>query len=111
PHTWLEPITYVDLVGLDEVEAQAQILSFVHSVSPETIFLSFFPDKFQRSVPKKPHFPRTLSSTKDIEIFVSYSHKDEGWRKQLAGHLRNLEHQKQIIVWHDRKIGPGREWE
>jgi hypothetical protein len=45
-----------------------------------------------------------------VEIFFSYSHKDEKLLDKLRAHLANLEHQKIISGWHDRKIGAGEEW-
>ncbi|XGV95306.1 MAG: tetratricopeptide repeat protein [Leptolyngbya sp. BL-A-14] len=45
-----------------------------------------------------------------IEVFFSYSHKDEEWRDQLAAHLSNLQRQNVIHQWHDRQILPGTEW-
>ena len=46
-----------------------------------------------------------------INIFYSYSHKDESLQKELAKHLSILRRQGVIKTWHDRKITPGREWE
>lgn len=51
------------------------------------------------------------SSTSAIEIFFSYSHKDEELRDLLETHLSNLKRQKIINTWHSRRIGPGDEWE
>ena len=45
-----------------------------------------------------------------VEVFFSYSHKDEKLLEKLRAHLANLEHQKIISGWHDRKIGAGEEW-
>lgn len=45
-----------------------------------------------------------------VELFFSYSHKDEALRDQLATHLKLLERQGIISAWHDRKIVPGSEW-
>jgi hypothetical protein len=45
-----------------------------------------------------------------IEVFISYSHKDERLRKQLGTHLSPLKRQGVIDAWHDRRIGAGREW-
>ena len=45
-----------------------------------------------------------------VEVFFSYSHKDEALRDQLATHLKLLERQGMIAAWHDRKIVPGSEW-
>lgn len=46
-----------------------------------------------------------------IEIFFSYSHKDEDMRDQLANHLSLMKKQGLIKAWHDREITAGREWE
>jgi len=48
---------------------------------------------------------------KPIEVFYSYSHKDEELRDELEKHLSILKRQGVIQSWHDRRIGAGREWE
>ena len=53
--------------------------------------------------------PRYLSN-KPIEVFISYSHKDERMRDELEDHLANLKNQGVITAWHDRKISAGNEW-
>jgi TIR domain len=45
-----------------------------------------------------------------IEVFISYSHKDEALREQLGTHLSLLRRQGIIDEWHDRRIGAGQEW-
>jgi parallel beta-helix repeat protein len=45
-----------------------------------------------------------------IEIFFSYSHKDEELRDELEKHLTSLKYRDLISAWHDRKIGAGEEW-
>jgi len=45
-----------------------------------------------------------------IELFISYSHKDEALREQLGTHLSFLKRQGVIDEWHDRRIGAGQEW-
>jgi hypothetical protein len=45
-----------------------------------------------------------------IEVFFSYSHKDEKLRNKLETQLSLLKQQGQITEWHDRKISAGREW-
>jgi hypothetical protein len=47
---------------------------------------------------------------KSLEVFYSYSHKDEKLREQLESHLALLKRQAVIAGWHDRKIGAGTEW-
>ncbi len=46
-----------------------------------------------------------------IELFFSYSHKDESLRDKLANHLKLLERQGVISAWYDRDITAGTEWE
>ena len=46
-----------------------------------------------------------------VEVFFSYSHKDEALRDELATHLKILEREGIISGWHDRKILPEDEWD
>lgn len=46
-----------------------------------------------------------------MEVFISYSHKDEDLREELDIHLSNLKQQGKIAAWHDRAIEAGAEWE
>jgi tetratricopeptide (TPR) repeat protein len=48
---------------------------------------------------------------KPVELFYSYSHKDEELRNELENHLSILKRQGVIAGWHDRRIGAGKEWE
>ena len=50
------------------------------------------------------------STPAPIELFISYSHKDEALREQLGTHLSLLKRQGVIDEWHDRRIGAGQEW-
>jgi TIR domain len=45
-----------------------------------------------------------------IEVFISYSHKDEALREELGTHLSLLMRDRVIDEWHDRRIVAGREW-
>jgi hypothetical protein len=47
---------------------------------------------------------------KSVEVFFSYSHRDEKLRDKLALHLSMLQRQGVIKSWHDRKITAGAEW-
>ena len=42
-----------------------------------------------------------------IDLFFSYSHKDEALRDELETHLAMLRRQGLVRVWHDRRIAPG----
>jgi len=53
-------------------------------------------------IPSKPYKP--------IEIFYSYSHKDEHLRAELETHLAILKQQGIITGWYDRRISAGKEW-
>jgi hypothetical protein len=46
-----------------------------------------------------------------VEVFLSYSHKDEELRNELVKHLSALKRAGIITDWHDRKITAGTEWE
>ncbi len=45
-----------------------------------------------------------------IEVFYSYSHKDEELRERLETHLKLLKRLGVIQDWHDRRISAGTEW-
>jgi len=46
-----------------------------------------------------------------IGLFYSYSHKDERLRDKLDKHLAPLRREGIIELWHDRKIGPGKDFD
>ena len=46
-----------------------------------------------------------------IEVFISYSHRDDDLREEFVTHLANLKRQGKITAWHDRAIEAGEEWE
>jgi internalin A len=46
-----------------------------------------------------------------LRVFVSYAHKDEVLRAELDTHLKLMQRQRVIDIWHDRRIPPGDEWE
>jgi TIR domain len=54
--------------------------------------------------------PTTKVKTKHIEVFFSYSHRDEELRDELAKHLSILKRQGVISAWYDRDIAAGTEW-
>jgi formylglycine-generating enzyme required for sulfatase activity len=53
-----------------------------------------------------------MSSDRDdaLNLFFSYSHRDEALRDELAKHLRPLEREGAIRPWHDRRIDAGGDW-
>ncbi|MET0622584.1 MAG: tetratricopeptide repeat protein [Pyrinomonadaceae bacterium] len=54
--------------------------------------------------------PEGLPLTEALELFYSYSHKDEELRDELETHLSTLRRQNVILGWHDRGIVAGEEW-
>ena len=49
----------------------------------------------------------------ELNIFISYSHKDENFKDELLKYLKPLEREKEYIIknWHDREINPGKEYD
>ncbi len=46
-----------------------------------------------------------------VESFISYAHGDENLREELELSLVQLVQEGKVVVWHDRKIPAGAEWE
>ncbi len=55
-------------------------------------------------------FSISKQSTKGIEVFYSYSHRDQRLRDQLEIQLALLKREGLLSGWHDRKIEAGEEW-
>ena len=53
----------------------------------------------------------TAKQTSRIEVFFSYSHKDQHLCHQLETQLSLLKREGLISNWHARKILAGEEWE
>lgn len=51
------------------------------------------------------------SNNGSLKIFCAYAHKDEQLRNELEKHLKVLQREGLIDVWHDRRIVPGIEWD
>lgn len=49
--------------------------------------------------------------TEALKVFISYSHKDEGFKDDLVKHLTPLKRLGLIEQWNDRKITAGSEWD
>lgn len=54
---------------------------------------------------------RSVGPGLPVDIFISYSHEDERFRRLLEQHLSLLQREGVIRAWHDRKITAGTEWE
>ncbi len=72
---------------------------------------TMFRDWYQENAPRQEK-PKTSAArpSQAVRVFVSYSHKDEKFRKKLETHLSLLQRQGVIEGWHDRKITAGQEW-
>lgn len=60
---------------------------------------------------KQVHNASLKNSVAPIEVFVSYTHKDEAFKDVLHTHLSNLIRQEKISIWQDRAIEAGAMWE
>ncbi|MBT9310637.1 TIR domain-containing protein [Leptothoe kymatousa] len=58
------------------------------------------------STPSKPVDPN-----QPLNVFISYSHRDEDLKEELEVHLSTLKRQKKIKPWQDRSIEAGTEWD
>src|SRR5687768_11756827 len=56
------------------------------------------------------HMAAPPAAPATIEVFFSYSHKDEQLREKLVNALAIFERQGVIRGWHDREITSGTEW-
>ena len=52
----------------------------------------------------------TSAVNKPIEVFLSYSHADEGLKTELLKQLGPLRWDSHIKVWHDKLVEPGSPW-
>ncbi|HKQ77073.1 MAG TPA: toll/interleukin-1 receptor domain-containing protein [Blastocatellia bacterium] len=52
----------------------------------------------------------TAQTQPPVEVFYSYSHKDEEFLDNLITHLSLLKRRGVITGWHDRQISAGAEW-
>lgn len=62
-------------------------------------------------VPLMHSLKKSPAHAKGIEIFCCYAHQDETLLNKLRTHLKPLQREGIIEVWHDRDISPGEEWE
>ncbi len=51
-----------------------------------------------------------LSSMAPLNLFISYSHKDESLRVALGDHIAALQREGVIAAWHDRQLTAGQDW-
>ena len=54
--------------------------------------------------------PDTAQPRPPVEVFYSYSHKDEKFLEKLIIHLSLMKRNELITGWHDRRISAGTEW-
>ena len=59
----------------------------------------------------RPRSAAALPAQRGLELFYSYSHRDEELRDELEKHLTILRRQGVIRDWHDRKITAGTDWD
>lgn len=109
------------LVSLEEFRREKSrilnaLLDFICELERETpIHSNKIIDTFSGLMPSEENASLAVNSSKNssemIEIFISYSHKDESLREELDIHLANLKKQGKISAWNDRAIEAGTEWD
>jgi TIR domain len=62
-------------------------------------------------VPKPASQWRTAGTARPLKVFISYSHKDQKMLDRLGEHLSSLVSDKLIVMWKDREIEAGEDWE
>src|SRR5581483_8829288 len=45
-----------------------------------------------------------------VEVFCSYAPEDEAWLLKLIAHLKLLERQGLVLIWHNRLLTAGTDW-
>jgi hypothetical protein len=99
----------IDLEGVGDEDVPK--LTVATGVDHRSVYLAtnaaISPAKEPGVVEVKPGRAAGGDQAKLVEVFFSYSHKDEKLRDRLEEHLANLKRQGVISGWHDRKIGAG----
>lgn len=67
------------------------------------------PVKRSKSLPVKLRSKSTEDSMRD-QVFISYSHEDEKFKKELLKHLKPFSHSRAITAWSDEQIASGSQW-
>lgn len=52
----------------------------------------------------------SIAGKTSVEVFCSYSHRDEALREQFEAHVALMQRKNLIRVWHDRQILAGHDW-
>jgi hypothetical protein len=52
----------------------------------------------------------SIEGKTSVEVFCSYSHRDEELREQFEAHVALMQRKSLIRVWHDRQILAGDDW-
>ncbi|BCL80109.1 hypothetical protein ccbrp13_25740 [Ktedonobacteria bacterium brp13] len=99
---------YIDIVGLSEARARYAILQGILNTRAKSSQAPPFPGTSPSMAAQQPDFPGNL---KPVEIFMCYAHADRLWIDKFEKHLRSLRSQGSIVIWHDRDISAGQEWD
>jgi TIR domain len=126
PTGLLKAIGYIDLIGLDEAEAQRRLLQGAKQQRNKPDASPLFPSLGQTVpeveltsamrnplLPEHPPYPQNLPpTTKVVKVFYagSSSPADEELRKQIEAQLGLLREMGLISEWHSGKLIAGTEW-
>ena len=81
----------------------------IETVVVSEFYKSFFLESILTRMPKQEE--TLVRPSKKTKFFVSYSSKDEEYKKELKDHLRGLIDKGLIEFWDGRTILPGEHWE
>lgn len=117
---------FLQMAILDGLAAsKADGAEFLKAWHAETEPLEPVPKPVAAEAKRKPtavHEPRAEAKAKrqdststvaseTLNVFLSYSHRDEKMREKLGEHLAPLVDEGLIRIWHDREIEAGADWE
>ncbi|AOS83510.1 hypothetical protein BIU88_04750 [Chlorobaculum limnaeum] len=112
PEGLFASLIYIDLAGLPEESAKKKLLADIQATmsSEPARLLSVTGFSVKAETSSSAVESRQDITNSAVEVFISYSHKDENHRNELAKHLNLLKRQNIIQTWYDREINAGNEW-
>ncbi len=102
--------TLTNLTGAGAIHYQAAPAQAQPPADPQPSFWVPEPIAAPPPIADSTPVPASKPTYQKIEVFFSYSHRDEELRDEMAKHLSILKRQGVITEWYDRAIGAGSEW-
>lgn len=111
--TWQEPkanseITKFSLPTINSSLAELERLGFLTNENNQYKLSNYYLAQWLEEQQSKRSTPNTMPK---LNVFISYSHKDEPFKDALDTHLTMLKRSDKIATWNDRAILAGTEWD